>query len=375
MTDQQAYRIMISGGGTGGHIFPALAIADALKSSGRAIKFLFVGAKGRMEMEKVPAAGYEIVGLPVAGIQRKFTLSNILIPFRLMASLFKAVLLVFRFKPDIAVGTGGYASGPVLFIASLMRVPTLIQEQNSYAGITNKILARRAIKICVAYPGMDKFFPADKVHYTGNPVRAEITGRPVSTAEARSFFKLDPGKKTILIIGGSLGARTINNTLKDTYRELLSAGYQLIWQTGKIYHTEIMTSIGPGKVDGLCLLEFIREMDKAYAVADVIISRAGANSISELCMAGKPVILVPSPNVAEDHQTSNAMALSSAGAAILVKDADAPAILLTAVLELIRDEEKCRSLSTNIRAMAKPDATTDITNDIWEILDQKRNNK
>lgn len=369
MTSAQTYRFMISGGGTGGHIFPAVAIADALKASGRVQEILFVGALGRMEMEKVPAAGYNIIGLPVAGIQRSLSLSNLLLPFRILASLWKAFRLLRSFRPHVAIGTGGYASGPVLFMASLLRVPTLIQEQNAFPGITNKILGRRACRICVAYEGMERYFPSSAIRVTGNPTRASIAGAStISAQEGRMAFGLSPDKATILIMGGSLGARTINNSLKKDYRQLLEAGYQVIWQTGRMYYAEFRETIPEKEAEGLALMEFIGEIDKAYTAADAIISRAGAISISELCIAGKPVILVPSPNVAEDHQTKNAMALADKEAAILIKDSEAQEKLVPAVLEMLRDKEKCQTMSANILALSRPDATAAIAAEVWSLI-------
>jgi UDP-N-acetylglucosamine--N-acetylmuramyl-(pentapeptide) pyrophosphoryl-undecaprenol N-acetylglucosamine transferase len=363
---------MISGGGTGGHIFPAVAIADALKASGAILDILFIGALGRMEMEKVPAAGYKITGLPVAGIQRSASFSNLLLPFRIIISLFRAFRLIRVFKPDVAIGTGGYASGPVLFVASLLRIPTLIQEQNAFAGITNKILGKRADRICVAYDGMEQFFPAEAISITGNPTRASIAyASEQNAAYARKVFGLYPDKKTILVMGGSLGARTINKSLLKDYHLLLQSGYQLIWQTGKIYYNEFRAAIPEKEPEGIALQEFIKDIDKAYAAADLIISRSGAISISELCIAGKPVVLVPSPNVAEDHQTKNALALVEKKAAIMIRDVEAEEKLVPAVLALAADQGQCIEMSANIKALARPDATAHIAEEVWTLIKNK----
>jgi UDP-N-acetylglucosamine--N-acetylmuramyl-(pentapeptide) pyrophosphoryl-undecaprenol N-acetylglucosamine transferase len=363
---KQGKHIIISGGGTGGHIFPAIAIAKALQAQRPDWKFLFVGAKGKMEMEKVPEAGFEIIGLPVAGLQRRFTLKNLWFPFKLLASMIKAWFVVRKFKPSAAVGVGGYASGPTLKASNWLGIPTVIQEQNSYAGITNKLLGKKAAKVCVAYDHMDRFFPAEKIVFTGNPVRKEISDSKVSREESISAFGLDPNKKTILVVGGSLGARTINKSIKAGLKKLEESGHQVLWQTGKFYYedckkaAEEFANIHPH--------QFIRDMDKAYAAADIVISRAGALSISELCVVGKPCILVPSPNVAEDHQTHNAMALVKQGAALLVRDHDAKEELVDKVLNLMKDEGACIELSKSIRQMAKPDAADRIAKEILEVI-------
>ncbi|MBY0424517.1 MAG: undecaprenyldiphospho-muramoylpentapeptide beta-N-acetylglucosaminyltransferase [Cytophagales bacterium] len=369
------YRIIISGGGTGGHIYPAVAIANYLKEHLDDPEILFVGAKDRMEMEKVPKAGYKIVGLDIAGLQRRLTYKNLLLPFKLIKSLLEARKIIKEFNPDIAIGVGGYASGPLLFVASSMGKPCLIQEQNSYAGITNKLLANRVRKICVAYTGMDKYFPKNKLVLTGNPVRKDIVNADLLKLPGSVHFKLSTERKTILVIGGSLGARTINESIADGMEKLQAGGYQLIWQTGKsffpkateLYKTKPMSNgWGDFKIH-----EFIYEMNLAYGAADVIISRAGALSISELCLVGKPVILVPSPNVSEDHQTKNAMALVSKNAAILVKDVEAKEKLIDTVIDLLNDEERQNQLKKNILALAKPHATEQIGKEIVEILNLK----
>lgn len=348
----KAPRIILSGGGTGGHIFPAVAIANELKRTVPDAEILFVGALGRMEMDKVPAAGYNIIGLPIAGIQRKLTLSNLKFPFLLIKSILKARSIIRDFKPDVVVGTGGYASGPLLRAAVSFGIPALVQEQNSYAGVTNKWLSRKAAKICVAYEGMEEFFPKEKIMLTGNPVRQDINDVKQKRNEALSFFTLDPNKKTILIIGGSLGARTINEAMDAGLEKLKAAGVQVLWQTGKIFFPQARKDVNPYHKDHLFAFDFISRMDLAYAAADIVISRAGASSVSELCNIGMPCILVPSPNVAEDHQTKNAMALVNRQAAILVKDKEAKDKLVDAAIGLIKDNSKQQELSRSIATMA-----------------------
>lgn len=363
-------KIIISGGGTGGHIFPAIAIANQLKVLMPEVEILFVGANGRMEMEKVPQAGYRIVGLNVAGLQRSFYISNIIknlkFPFKLIGSLLEAKRIVKDFKPNIVIGVGGYASGPVLWAAQNSEIPTLIQEQNSYAGITNKLLARRATKICVAYEGMEKYFPKEKIIVTGNPVRKDILDTHLVKLAGCTFFKLNPQKKTILVLGGSLGARTINEAVQEGIEKIKQSGYQLIWQTGKSY--EAPRSFGEGL--GVRLYPFIKEMHWAYACADIIVSRAGALSISELCLVDKPVILVPSPNVSEDHQTKNAMALMHKNAAIMIRDSDAKILLVDKALELISNLETCNNLAANIRQLGKPNAADEIAKEIIKLIEK-----
>ncbi len=356
-----ALRVIISGGGTGGHIFPAIAIANALRRIQPDIEILFVGAEGRMEMEKVPQAGYSIVGLPIMGIQRSLTLKNLKVPFKIVASLLKARKIIKDFRPHIAIGVGGYASGPMLRTAGFMGVKTLIQEQNSYPGITNKLLAPKATNICVAYEGMEVFFPKDKIILTGNPVRKEVWQVHNKREAALLHFHLSQEKKTILIIGGSLGARSINLALEKNALELLQKGYQIIWQTGKNFNSVLQSH------PSLKILPFIKEMDLAYASADIIVSRAGAMSISELCLIGKPSILVPSPNVAEDHQTKNALALVQKEAALLVKDNEIGDRLIATIDSLFSDELRMNALSQNIKALGKENADEVIAQKIIEV--------
>lgn len=365
-------KIIISGGGTGGHIFPAVSIANALKRIDPAIEILFVGAEGRMEMEKVPAAGYEIVGLDIQGFQRKELWKNILLPVKILKSLWKARSVIKSFRPDVAVGVGGYASGPLLYAAGLMNVPYLIQEQNSYAGITNKKLGSNAEKICVAFEGMDKFFPANKVMVTGNPVRKESVAISGKREEGLSSFGLSPNKKTVLVTGGSLGAGTLNNSMLAGLEKLISADVQVIWQTGKHYYKAVMEKIRSNPHPNIHVTEFLNRMDFAYAAADVIISRAGAGTIAELCVIGKPVLLVPSPNVAEDHQTKNAAALVKSNAAILVADMEAEQKLVDSALELLNNEQKIQELGANISKLALPDADEVIAREVLKIGEERR---
>lgn len=364
MTMSNNHKIIISGGGTGGHIFPAIAIANALRELEPQIEILFVGAEGKMEMEKVPQAGYKIVGLPVAGLQRKLTLSNFSFPFKLLKSLGKASDIIKEFKPDACVGVGGYASGPTLYKAGSNGIPYLIQEQNSYAGLTNKLLSKKASKICTAYEGMQKFFPSEKITLTGNPVRKDILDLSGKKATALQHFGLDPNKPVLLVIGGSLGARTLNNAMKADLQKLVDAGVSVLWQTGKFYFEEMKTAAEGFSSKGIFVRDFIREMDLAYAAADVVISRAGALSISELCLVKKPAILVPSPNVTDDHQTKNAQALSSKTAAILVSDAQAQETLIDSAIDLLKNKTKQEVLSTNIASLGKPDAATEIARQV-----------
>lgn len=373
-------RIIISGGGTGGHIFPAVSIANAIKELRPDAEILFVGAEGRMEMQRVPDAGYKIIGLPVAGFDRKHLWKNFAVLMKLARSQWKARRVIKQFRPQVAVGVGGYASGPTLKTAGMMGVPTLIQEQNSYAGVTNKLLAKKACKICVAYEGMEKFFPAEKIIMTGNPVRQNLFGHSVSREEAVRYFSLDPSKKTILILGGSLGARTINRTLTaglDIIRQ--NPDIQFIWQTGKIYIDQvrdaITTAVGEAvhhlhinAIPNLYVTDFIKDMANAYAAADLVISRAGAGSISEFCLLHKPVILVPSPNVAEDHQTKNALALVDKDAAIYVKDVEAQEKLLPVALATVKDSGKLKELSNNIAKLALPDSATIIAKEVLKLI-------
>jgi len=366
-------RVILSGGGTGGHIFPAVAIANAIKESVPQAEIMFVGAKGRMEMEKVPAAGYPIEGLWISGLQRRLTADNLLFPFKVISSLYKARKIIKSFKPDVVVGTGGYASGPTLRVASLYGIPTLIQEQNSFPGITNKMLASKADKICVAYPGMEKFFPELKISITGNPVRHDIEFNNNTRAEALKHFGLSENKITLLVVGGSLGARTINQSIHAGLNTLADNNIQLIWQTGKLYGIQAAKAVLEYKLNGITTMPFIKEMDMAYSAADIVVSRAGAIAISELCLTGKPSILVPSPNVAEDHQTKNALALSSRKAAILVKDSDAPTSLISTITSLASNRNEQKTLSTNISSMAIRNSAKQIAELVFELALKKYN--
>lgn len=361
-------KIIISGGGTGGHLFPAIAIANALRRLEKDVKILFVGAEGRMEMQKVPEAGYQIVGLPVAGLVRGVSLRNIGVAFRLFRSMIRSGQIIRKFAPDAVVGVGGYASGPVLKQAQQHNIPTLIQEQNSYAGVTNKLLARKAEKICVAYEGMDKYFPKEKIMLTGNPVRQAYDSLDSLRGEALQHFNLDSGMPVILVLGGSLGAGTINESAGGGLGRIETSGVQMIWQTGSHWYDRMRDKAEAEGVTRIRVTGFINRMDLAYAAADVIISRAGAGTISELALVGKPVILVPSPNVAEDHQTHNAMALVNRGAALLVRDTDAREQLITAALELVADSARRNSLSENIRKMAIRDADEVIAREVLKMV-------
>ncbi|MDR2804056.1 MAG: undecaprenyldiphospho-muramoylpentapeptide beta-N-acetylglucosaminyltransferase [Dysgonamonadaceae bacterium] len=360
-------KIIISGGGTGGHIFPALSIADALKARYPDAEILFVGAENRMEMQRVPEAGYKIVGLPVAGFDRKNLLKNISVLWKLYQSMAKAREILRDFQPEIVVGVGGYASGPVLKAASQKGIPTLLQEQNSYAGVTNKLLAQKTTKICVAYDEMERFFPKDKIVLTGNPVRQQLAVSTEHKKEASDYFGLNPDKKTILVVGGSLGARTINESLLTHLKEIEESGVQFIWQTGKYYYPSISDALQPAPRN-LRVTEFISRMDWAYSVADLVISRAGAGSISEFCLLGKAVILVPSPNVAEDHQTKNAQALVQKNAAILIPDSEAVEKLVPEALKTVQDDAKLKALSDRILKLALPDAANKIVDEIEKII-------
>lgn len=362
-------KVIISGGGTGGHIFPAISIANAIKALKPDAQILFVGAENRMEMQRVPDAGYEIKGLPVAGFDRKHLLKNIGVIMKLMKSQRMAKRIVKDFKPDVAVGVGGYASGPTLRMAGKLGVPTLIQEQNSYAGVTNKLLAQKASKICVAYEGMERFFPKEKIVMTGNPVRQGLL-QAITRDEAVKAFNLDPSKKVILVLGGSLGARTINNTLSGGLEQIKNnPDVQFIWQTGKIYFQQVKEKVGQaGELPNLYVNDFIKDMAKAYAAADLVISRAGASSISEFCMLHKAAILVPSPNVAEDHQTKNALALVNKGAAIYVKDSETEEKLLSEALATIKDENKLNTLKENIAKLALPNAAEVIAKEVLKLI-------
>ncbi len=358
------YKFIISGGGTGGHIYPAIAIADQLKSRFPDAEFLFVGAKNRMEMEKVPQAGYKIKGLWISGLQRSLSLQNLAFPLKLISSLMKSRQILKQFNPDVAIGTGGYASAPLLRMASLRKIPCLIQEQNSHAGITNKWLSSKVQKICVAYEGMEKFFPSEKIRFTGNPVRQDLLDISSKKEEAISFFNLKKEQKTVLVLGGSLGARRINQLIEKSLPFFAAHNLQLIWQCGKFYEETYKN-----KATKIVQIHaFLNRMDLAYAAADFIISRAGALSVSELCLVGKPVIFIPSPNVAEDHQTKNAMAISKKNAAILIKESELESSFENEFSQLLASEDKQKTLSENIKKLAKPNATKDIVEEIEKML-------
>ena len=362
------YRILISGGGTGGHIYPALAIANAWMDKHPDSEILFVGAQGKMEMQKVPEAGYSIKGLPVAGLQRKLTLANLSFPIKLWRSLRMASKIVKEFQPQLVVGVGGYASGPVLYAAQNKGIPTLLQEQNSYAGLTNKLLAKKAAKICVAYPEMERFFPKEKLKLTGNPVRKDLLDLAGKREKGIQVFGLDGNRKTVLVLGGSLGARTLNQAMLKHMVDLEKEGYQVLWQSGKFYFKDMEVALEKAGLTHIHLREFIREMDLAYAAADVIVSRAGALSVSELCLVGKPVIFIPSPNVAEDHQTKNANACVKQDAAVLLADADAVANFKEYIDDLLRHEGKARALATAIKKLARPDAANALVHELELLL-------
>ena len=366
---KEPLRVIVSGGGTGGHIFPAVSIANAIKAEYPDAEILFVGAEGRMEMQRVPAAGYKIIGLPIAGFDRKNLLKNVVVLYKIAKSQWKARKIIKDFKPHVVVGVGGYASGPTLKTAGQMGIPTLIQEQNSYAGVTNKLLAKSAKKICVAYDGMERFFPAEKIIKTGNPVRQNLLDAKVTKAEATESFGLDPKKRTVLVIGGSLGARTVNESILQHIEDIREAkDVQFIWQTGKYYSEEIHMALAKeDPVENMKVTDFISNMDNAYAAADLVISRAGASSISELCLLKKPCILVPSPNVAEDHQTKNALALSTKGAAIFVKDSDARNELIPLALKTVVDDAQLASLSENVGKLAYHDSAKKIADEVVKL--------
>ena len=356
--------ILLSGGGTGGHIYPAVAIANELKERNPKVNILFVGALGRMEMEKVPELGYKIKGLNITGIQRSLSLKNLSFPFKLVSSLIKANKIIRKFKPSIVIGTGGFASGPTLYMANKKRIPSLIQEQNSYPGITNKLLAAKVNKICVAYDGLDRYFPAEKIIKTGNPVRQDIANIDQKREEALAYFGLERDKKTIVIMGGSLGARAINHALDKHMQTILKNDVQVIWQSGKLYYDEYKKQ---GKTKGVQVKEYIQRMDLLYAAADILISRAGAGSISELCIVGKPVIFIPSPNVAEDHQTKNARSVTDLNAAILLNESDIDD-LPDIIKGLLEDEQKQVLMCENIKKLALPNATKQIADEVEKIL-------
>ncbi|MCS6992047.1 MAG: undecaprenyldiphospho-muramoylpentapeptide beta-N-acetylglucosaminyltransferase [Chitinophagales bacterium] len=365
----QPIRIMISGGGTGGHVFPALAIAKALQQKEPKAELLFVGARGRLEMQVVPAAGYRIVGLPIAGLQRKFDMQNFLLPFKLLASCWKALALMRQFRPHVVIGVGGYASFPVLLMAVLLGIPTLIHEQNSYAGLANRLLGRWVRKVCVAYEGMERFFPRHKIVLTGNPVRQELLQLP-STAQAREVFGFRADVPVVLVVGGSLGAASINQSIAEGIDRLLEAGFQILWQTGKIYYEQfrLYEKKAPQR---LRILPFVNDMAAAYAAADLVVSRAGALALAELSVTAKAAVLVPSPHVAEDHQRRNAEELARHGAAVLIADAEAPQLLVDNILKLMRDEPTRHRLSQNISTLARPHAHQALATEILELVNKK----
>lgn len=358
-------RIIISGGGTGGHIYPAIAIANELKARFPECEILFVGASDKMEMQKVPQAGYKIEGLWIAGIQRKLTMDNLKFPLKLLSSLIKSRRIIKQFKPDVAIGTGGFASGAVVKVAAQMGIPTVIQEQNSYPGITNKLLSKKAKAICVAYEGLEKYFPKEKIILTGNPVRQDLLNVKENRTEAIGHFNLDPNKKTLLILGGSLGARRINQLIEKEMDFILSQNVQIIWQCGKFYFEEYKKY---SEKEGVQVLSFIDRMDLVYAAADIIISRAGASSVSELALVGKPTIFIPSPNVAEDHQTKNAKAIADKNGAVLIKESELDTRFEDVLSEILKNEDLQNQLSQNIKALAKPNATRDIVDEIIKLL-------
>lgn len=368
MKATQPYRLIISGGGTGGHVFPAIAIANAFRDRHPDANILFIGAQGKMEMVRVPEAGYRIIGLWISGIKRSLSISNLVFPFKLIHSYWKARSIVKEFRPQVAVGTGGYASGPMMMAATRYKIPTVLQEQNSYAGLTNKQLASKAHRICVAYPGMERYFPKDKVQLTGNPVRKDIINLASKHDTALNHFGFTSSGRTLLVLGGSGGARTINESLLAGLDQLIASNVQLIWQTGKIYYESVKAQIANKDLRRVRLYDFLKEMDLAYAVATVVVSRAGALSISELCLAKRPALLVPSPNVAEDHQTKNAMALVKENAAILIPDHHAKEKLVTEAIKLLHDEKRCDELRESIGRLGKPNAAEEIVNEIEKLI-------
>ena len=365
---QPDIKVIISGGGTGGHIFPALAIANAIKSARPLAEILFVGAKGRMEMEKVPAAGYKIEGLWISGIKRELTIDNLSFPFKVLSSISKAMHILKEFKPNAAVGVGGYASGPLLYAASLKKIPCLIQEQNSYPGITNKILAKRVQKICVAYEGMDKYFPASKITLTGNPVRENVLMLDGKFDEAMSFFNFNLSQKTLLIVGGSQGARSINKSILAGLEKLKNAGVQLIWQTGKLFYEEAQRAVAEAGYEQARVFDFIARMDFAYAAANLVVSRAGASTVSELTLTGKPSVMVPLPTAAEDHQTKNALTLVDKNAARMVKDSEMKDKFWNTLSEICENEGLRKEMSANIEFFAKPKAAEMIVDEIFKVI-------
>ncbi|MHC1703961.1 MAG: undecaprenyldiphospho-muramoylpentapeptide beta-N-acetylglucosaminyltransferase [Tenuifilaceae bacterium] len=374
--EKKKLKIIVSGGGTGGHIFPAISIANALKEIQPDVDILFVGADGKMEMEKVPNAGYKIVGLPVVGFQRTLSLKSITFFFKLYKSLRKAKRILNSFNPDVVVGVGGFASGPMLKVAQKKGIPTLLQEQNSYAGVTNKLLAKKAKAICVAYEGMEKYFPADKITLTGNPVRQDLVNLVSKKEEALKYFEIADGQTVVLVLGGSLGAKTLNKSILGYMTEIaVQHGITVIWQTGKLYYFDIKQALDGYNAKNVRIYDFITRMDLAFSVADLIVSRAGAGTISELCLVGKPAILIPSPNVAEDHQTKNALALTKKNAALMVEDVNAPKDLVPIAFDLLKNSEKQRELSENISRMALPDAAKVIAGKVLELANESNVDK
>jgi UDP-N-acetylglucosamine--N-acetylmuramyl-(pentapeptide) pyrophosphoryl-undecaprenol N-acetylglucosamine transferase len=369
LSTAKPYRLIISGGGTGGHVFPAIAIANSFKLRFPDAVILFVGAKGRMEMQRVPAAGYKIIGLWISGIQRSMSLSNLLIPFKLLFSYLSSFRILQNFKPHVVIGTGGFASGPLMLAANKLKIPSLIQEQNSYAGLTNKKLAKNTVKVCVAYEGMEKYFPAEKIVLTGNPVREDLIHNDlINKDQALDQFAFDNSHKTLLILGGSLGARMINESVMTHIDKLIDAEVQVIWQTGKLYYAEMKERTKAKDLRKIRIYDFLDKMNYAYAAADLVISRAGALSISELCVVGKPVIFVPSPNVAEDHQTKNANAIVEKSAALIIPDSEAKDRMIIEALTLLYQESKLKQMSENIKSMARLDATEHIVDEIVKLI-------
>ena len=359
--------VVISGGGTGGHIFPAVAIADEIKRRNPDAEILFVGADGKMEMEKVPQAGYKIIGLPIAGLQRRLTWKNLLLPIKILKSMSKARRILQEFQPEVVVGVGGYASGPTLKAATMLHIPALIQEQNSFAGKTNKLLGKSVQRVCVAYNGLERFFPSDKIVFTGNPVRSDVVRIEGKRREALEHYGFDSSKQTLVVIGGSLGARTLNESVLQHLDTLVEQDVQVLWQCGKLYYDTLQEKLKDRNLKGVQLVQFIARMDLAYAIADVVVSRAGAISVSELCLVAKPAILVPSPNVAEDHQTHNAMALVNQLAALIVKDSEAREHLVSTALKLLSDEDLKKELALNIKRLGRPEATAQIVDELEKI--------
>ncbi len=368
MTTTHPYRVIISGGGTGGHVYPAIAIANAFRQKYPDAEILFVGAEGKMEMVRVPEAGYRIIGLWISGIKRSLSLSNLSFPLKFILSYFKARRIIGKFKPHVAIGTGGYASGPLMIVATQKKIPTLLQEQNSHAGLTNKRLAHKVQRICVAYPGMEKYFSKNKIQLTGNPVRRDILDLESKRDKALNHFGFNSNARTLLILGGSGGAKRINESILAGLEQLIASNVQVIWQTGKVYFLNVKIEVSKEDLRNIRVYDFIKEMDLAYAAADVVISRAGALSISELCLAKKPVVLVPSPNVADDHQTKNAMSLVNENAALIITDQFAKEELVQKTIKLLHDEKHCEMLSENIARLARPRAAEDIVIEIEKLL-------